>query len=335
VDAASQDAAVAVCVVTRNCEADVEPFLAAVTALTHRPREIVVVDAASSDGTRRALSEAEPDLPLRLAAQTANVGFAAGMNIALALTDAEWILALNADTRPEPGLLTALLERATAQPGMAVGAVTPRLRRFPAAGEPPRLDACGMYVTPLWRHHDRGSGRPDRGEWSRPERVFGATGAAVLLNRAALDDVAVDGEAFASEFHSYREDAELAFRLRERGWEILYEPTARAAHRRQVLPRRRRSLDRQVNFHSLKNRYLLRAYHQSPTNLLWTLLPTLWRDASALLYVLLVERGSLSAYAWLWRHRREIVRRRRTLRARRRGPRGAVERWFVSRGLPI
>lgn len=333
--ATSRASSVAVCVVTHDCEADVVPFLAAVVALRPRPSEIVVVDSASTDGTLRALAQAGSGLPLRVASQTANLGFAAGMNRALELTDADWILALNADTRPEPGFLAALLDRALAHPELAVGAVTGRLRRFAEDGDAPRLDACGMYLTPVWRHHDRGSGCLDHGGWDHAERVFGATGAAVLLRRAALDDVAVEGDAFASEFHSYREDAELAFRLRERGWEILYEPAARAAHRRTVLPGRRRSLSRQVNFHSLKNRYLLRAYHQGLGNLLWTLLPALWRDATALAYVLLAERSSLAAYGWLWRHRRQIARRRRMLRARRTAPFGALERWFWTRGLPL
>jgi GT2 family glycosyltransferase len=309
----------------------VTPFLAALGALEHRPLEIVVVDSGSDDGTKEALARASCALPLRVERLDANVGFAAGMNRALGLTSAAWILALNADTRPEPDLVGALVARATSAARQPIGAVTGRLTRL----EPPDLlDACGMYLTWAWRHHDRGSGVSDRGQWTAPERVFGATGAAVLLRRDALDDVAVAGEVFAEEFHSYREDAELAFRLRERGWEIVYEPTAKAAHRRGATPGRRRHLPAEVNFHSLKNRYLLRIYHQGALNFLYTLLPTLGRDLAALAYVILFERTSLAAYSWLWRHRREIVVKRRRIRARRSVPRHRVDRWFWTRGLP-
>jgi GT2 family glycosyltransferase len=186
-----------------------------------------------------------------------------------------------------------------------------------------------MRLVPAWRHFDRGSGEIDRGQYGRAERVFGATGAASLFSRAALLDAAVDGEIFDPRFHSFREDAELCFRLRERGWEILYEPAAVAIHRRFNLPSRRRAMPPHVNYHSLKNRYLLRLYHQTAGNFWRTLPATVARDLAALGYVLLREWSSLAAYRWLWRHRREIGRRRQQIAERRRI---SVDRWFQIEG---
>ena len=137
-------------------------------------------------------------------------------------------------------------------------------------GDAGKLDACGMVLSPTWRHFDRGSGEPIEGSWTQADRVFGATGAASLFRRQALEDVAIDGEIFLSEFHSFREDAELCFRFHERGWEVLYEPAALCEHRRYTLPSRRRRMPPHVNMHSLKNRYLLRLYHQNGVNLLLT-----------------------------------------------------------------
>jgi GT2 family glycosyltransferase len=192
-----------------------------------------------------------------------------------------------------------------------------------------------MRLVRSWRHLDRGSGAPDRGQYDRPERVFGATGAASLWARTALEDVAIDGEQFDERFHSYREDAELCFRLRERGWEIVYAPAARCVHRRRVTPAGRRSVPAEINRRSLQNRYLLRAGHQSVANLLATLPWTLARDLAAFAWVVAAERTSLPAYGWLWRRRREIVARRRRLRERRTAPAGAVERWFARQGEPL
>ena len=147
--------------------------------------------------------------------------------------------------------------------------------------------------------------------------------------------MAVDGEIFDTRFHSFREDAELCFRLRERGWEILYEPAAVAEHRRFNLPERRSAMPAFVNYHSLKNRYLLRLTHQTAGNFLRTLGPTLVRDLMAAAWVVLGERSSLPAYAWLWRHRAEIRRRRRTIQERRTAPAAALDRWFFSAGEPL
>lgn len=323
---------IAVCTVTHNAAAELPDFLRSLADC--RAAEVVVVDCASVDGSALVAAEHCGGLPgVRLIELGENVGFAGGMNRAIAESEAPYVLALNADTRPRPEFLEALvaaLERPSAE---RAGAVTPRIVRLEA--ESPTLDACGMVLVPTWRHLDRGSGEPDDGRYARPERVFGATGAACLYRRKALEDVAVDGEVFLSEFHSFREDAELSFRLRERGWEIVYEPGARIEHRRANLPERRAAMSATVNYHSLKNRFLLRAYHQTVGNLLLTLAPTLVRDLMALVYVVLRERTSLPSLAWLWRHRGRIAERRRAIQARRSVPARDIDRWFVDRALPL
>jgi hypothetical protein len=333
----------AVCVVTHEDEGDLPACLAAAAALETRPLEVVVVDCASTDGTVGAAHAFAPPPWVRyeVVPLAENRGFAGGMNEALARTSAPWVLTLNADARPAPDYAERLLARAAAAEalGLAVGAVTGRLVRFPRPGEAPTrprlLDACGMRLTPTWRHLDRGSGEEDRGQHRRPERVFGATGAASLFARRALEDVAVGGDVFDLRFHSFREDAELAFRLRERGWEVLYEPEARCEHRRVSLPERRSRMPAAVNYHSLKNRYLLRLYHQTWPNLLWTLPFAAGRDLLALGHVLLRERSSLAAYRWLWTNRRELLARRRAIQARRTASRWAIDRWFLSGGRPL
>ncbi len=333
----------AVCVVTHDSAADLPGCLAAAAALATRPIELVVVDCASRDGTLEgAAGFAAPGMRFETVALGENRGFAGGMNEAIARTTAPWILSLNPDARPAPDYAERLIERAEdgAGRGLAVGAVTGRLVRLGGEGGPGPaegrvLDACGMRLAVAWRHLDRGSGLPDRGQYPLPERVFGATGAASLFARPALDDVAIAGRVFDADFHSFREDAELAFRLRERGWEVLYEPAALCRHRRFNLPARRRQMPAAVNFHSLKNRYLLRAYHQTGWNLLWTLPSTLARDLLALGYVAFRERSSASAYRWLWAHRREILARRRTIQARRTAPARCIDRWFLSQALPL
>jgi len=327
---------VAICLVTHDSAADMAGCMAAIAALRSPPAEIAVVDSGSRDGSlEEARRTAPPGVPLIAQAHAANVGFAAGMNAAIAATRSPYVLTLNADARPEPDYLDRLLARMAAHPRLRVAAVTGRLVRTAAADGPRRLDACGMRLTRAWRHLDRGSGEIDRGQWSVAERVFGATGAASLFRREALLDAAVAGEVFDPRFHSFREDAELCFRLRERGWEVLYEPSAVAEHRRFNLPERRAAMPPWVNLHSLKNRYLLRIYHQTGRNLARTLLPTLGRDLGALAWVLLRERSSLGAYGWLLRHRAELLARRRAIQRRRTAPAAELDAWFGRQGAPL
>lgn len=322
----------AVCIVTHDDAADLAPCLDSVAALECPPEEIVVVDCASTDGSAAAARAWRGPVPVRVVALTENLGFAGGMNAALGATTAPWALSLNADARPLPDFVERLLDRATSRAGLRTGAVTGRLLRFAEPGTVDVLDACGMRLTWTWRHLDRGSGERERGQLAAPQRVFGATGAATLYRREALDDVTLAGDIFDSRYHSFREDAELSFRLRERGWEILYEPSAVARHRRSNLPQRRAEMPAEVNFHSLKNRYLLRIDHQTGLNFALTLLPVLLRDLVALVYVLTSEPASRRVYAWLWQRRAELRRHRHAVRQRRTAPGWAVDRWFFRSG---
>ena len=290
---------VAICIVTHNSQGDLPGCLAAIGALSYRPLELVVVDCASADDSVATAREHCPaGVSLTYRALSENVGFAGGMNEALSQTDAPLVLTLNPDARPEPDYLSRLLEQC--------------LSKDPSQ-RPATLVLSGgnIYV------------------------VGTDAGAASLFRREALDDVAVDGEIFLAEFHSFREDAELCFRLRERGWEVLYEPSALCEHRRRSLPSTRRQMPPHVNMHSLKNRYLLRFYHQNGVNLLLTGVPALARDLAALAYVLVRERSSLEAYRWLWQERSEILRRRSVIRSRRTVDDSVIDRWFFRQSLPL
>ncbi len=328
-------APVAVLVVTHDDAADVPACLASVAALSPAPAELVIVDCSSGDDSVAQARRCFPDhISGEVVPLDENRGFAGGMNAALARSSSPWMLTLNADARPSSDYLARLLA-SSSRSRVRIGGVTGRLVRPPSPDGSRRLDACGMQLTPAWRHHDRGSGALDRGQLLKPQRVFGGTGAATLFRREALLDVAVDGEVFDERFHSFREDAELCFRLRERRWEVLYEPAALCEHRRHNLPSRRATMPPLVNYHSLKNRYLLRLYHQSLGNLLWTLPFALARDLQALAWVLVAERTSLPAYSWLWAHRRELLARRRAIRARRTAEWWEMERWFVRGGIDL
>lgn len=325
--------AVAVCIVTYNSAPDLAGCLETVIAQSHRPLELIIVDCASGDDSVDvAQSFPSGDVPKRVRPLADNLGFSGGMNAAFAATDAPLLLTLNADVRLDADYVSRLVAR-VGPAEQRISTVTGRLLRFREEGEPQLLDACGMHLNWRWRHLDRGSEKIDQGQLDRLEKVFGATGAATLWVRAALEDVALrdvdpQGEIFAEAFHSYREDAELAFRLQGRGWHALYEPAAVSVHRRAVGSGRRTRVAPEINRSSLKNRYLLRIYHQSLGNFLYTLPWTLSRDVMAFIWVVARERTSWPAYPWLLRNWRASWRRRRWIRRRLTHP-WAVEKWFL------
>src|SRR5207244_1165265 len=105
---------------------------------------------------------------------------------------------------------------------------------------------------------ERGGVEPGLGQFDEPGARLGASGAAALYRPVARRTVAIDGQYFDEDFFAYREDADLAWRCRLLGWNSIYVPAAVAQHRRRVTPERRRELPKEINYHSVKNRFLLR-----------------------------------------------------------------------------
>jgi GT2 family glycosyltransferase len=323
-------------IITRNHAETLGACLEAVARLAPPPREVVVVDNASSDGSAELAGSFAEKLPLRTRKSPSNTGFAAAANAAISESRAPWLLSLNPDAAPRPDFVARLLAAVARHPdGASIGSATGRLLRSEdahlSAGDV--LDAAGMVVTPAGRHLDRGAGEPDDGRYRRAAWVFGGTGAATLYRRRALEDVAYpDGEVFASTFFAYREDAELAWRLQWRGWRCLYVPGSVAAHGRRFRPEGGRRGHDEINRHSVRNRFLLR-WHCA--DLGWHLACLPWwllRDLAVVGACLTVERSSLPALGELWRLRADAAGRRRWVLGRRTVPSRRLRRFFRKQG---
>jgi GT2 family glycosyltransferase len=303
---------VSIIVVGHNDEADLPLSVGSALAQRGVTTETLVVDNDSSDGSREAVRRVGGQR-VHLLELPENIGFAAAMNLGIGASSGRYVLALNPDCRLEPDFAAILTGRLDRRPD--VGSASGRLLRAQGAELSPtgRLDSTGIYRTMAGRHFDRGSGEPAGGRYTVEEEVFGASGAAGFYRREALESARIMTGVFDSDFFLYREDADLSWRLQNLGWKCLYVPEAVGYHRRRNLPERRRRMSPLVNFHSVKNRFLLRINNQSLSDFAATLLPTLARDAVVLGACLTIERSSLSAFPWLWRNRKRLRAKRREI----------------------
>ena len=307
---------VSIIVVSKDDASDLPVSLASAVAQSGVSCETLLVDNASSDGSRDAASGFGSSV--RVLALPENVGFAAAMNIGIDATSGRYVLALNPDCRLENDFAGILTRRLDAADAADVGSASGRLLRATGPGltATDRLDSTGITTSAAGRHFDRGAGEKAAGRFESEESAFGASGAAGFYRRSALQSARISTGYFDADFFLYREDADLAWRLRNLGWRCLYVPGAVAYHRRRNLPERRRSMSELANRHSVKNRFLLRINNQSPRELVRTFLPTLARDVVVVGACLTIERSSLPAFAWLWRNRRRLWAKRREIQAK-------------------
>lgn len=204
--------------------------------------EVLLVDNASADGTPDLIRAEFP--AVHLIEPGANLGFAAGNNLALPLAASRTVLLLNPDTVCPPGSLTALVARLDRLPTAA--AVGPALidgvgRPTAAWGDEPRLahhlagivDPARRWLPRRWR--EAGLGRTAASSrWLRtaPDPDTGARavdyvkGACLLLRTDALAAIGPldDG------FFLYFEETDWCRRARQAGWQVFLCPDVTVAH---------------------------------------------------------------------------------------------------------
>lgn len=266
--------AVSVIIVSYQSGPTLERCLAGLKAQTFTDFEIILVDNASTDGAPQAAVAADPSLIFL--EPGANLGFAAGNNLAVGRARGRWLALLNPDAYPEPDWLAALMDGVARHPGIESFASLQT-----SVDEPDRLDGAGDNMT--------SAGIPFRGGYGRrlpadlPEgEVFSSCGAAMLIDRALFLDLG----GFDERFFCYCEDVDLGYRLRLTGRATVLLPGARVAHVGSASTGVRSDF---AIFHGSRNR-IWTFLKNTPPVLLWLTTPLHVAVTSALL-LLHLRRG--------------------------------------------
>ena len=182
---------------------------------------MVVLDNASEDGSAQAVRERFPQV--RLIEQRRRAGFGANHNTVIRATTGRYVYVLNEDTTSDDWGFDRLV--AHMDSNAKVGALGPRLVypdgtlqasawRFPT----PAMSAFSLLSL------GRVGVKQSRGTATRD--VDWVMGAALLVRRAALDEVGLFDEAF----FLYSEETDLCLRLRRAGWSVHYVPSVTVVH---------------------------------------------------------------------------------------------------------
>jgi GT2 family glycosyltransferase len=299
---------VSVVIVNFNGAALLQPCLESVFAQPYRPLDVLVVDNASTDGSREMVRRLFPQV--RLILNEVNMGFAGANNKGVDLAAGDRIVLLNNDTVVDYNWLTGLLE-AACQAG--VGVVTSRVV---TEGVPEAFYEMNGTINYLGYNIMR--------TFHDLSTVFYAGGASLAFSKRTV------GLPFLPEYFLYHEDVFLSWRMRLRGLSVRMAQQSLVRHVGSATTRRQSSSF--VTFYQERNR-ILNALLLYERRSLVLLLPFFLGDAMAKFSMALFGQGKsfpglVRAYAWLITHTRWIARKRKDLQQERKAGDREIMQWM-------
>ncbi len=189
-----------------------------------RPREILVVDNHSEDGSADMLRHAFTDV--RVIDAEANLGFSGGCNLGIRAAlekGARFVLLVNSDAILAPDALGHLLGAMERTPRLGIAAPVVLSRE-----EPDHVSTAGISFSPrTGRMRHRAAGRRLAAIGSNPLQLVDAvSGCVMLIRREVFDEIGMLDEAY---FFSF-EDVDFCLRARDAGFAIACVQDARAYH---------------------------------------------------------------------------------------------------------
>nr|WP_199330806.1 glycosyltransferase family 2 protein [Leptolyngbya sp. FACHB-16] len=193
---------VSVIVPTLNEEHRIQPCLDGLTRQNYELREVIVVDSRSQDGTVdkvKAMQQRDPRFRVMtddpLPADWVGRPWALHNGFLNTAESSQWVLGIDADTRPQPGLIASLVQMAETR-GYDLVSLAPQ---FILQGAAEWWLQPALLITLLYRFGAAGS------DAANPERVM-ANGQCFLVRRSLLADLG----GYSSARRSFCDDVTLA-----------------------------------------------------------------------------------------------------------------------------
>jgi len=206
-------------IINYNGRRYLEELFASIREQSLPPREVVLVDNASSDDSVEYAEQLYPGI--RVIPFSRNRGFAAAANAGLEAGSCGAAALVNTDIRLDRFWLEQLLE--TMRSDEKIAAVAAKVMLY---DRPRLINGVGGGMNRLGYTWDIGMFEEDRGQYDEPAEVIFAPASAALFRKSAV----LGSGGFDESFFMYHEDVDLGWRLRLFGFRIVTCPAAVAFH---------------------------------------------------------------------------------------------------------
>jgi len=212
-----------VVILTYNSQKYIQACLDSVFRQGVQDMEVVVVDNASADKTRKIIKARYPRV--KLIENPENLGASKARNQGIECSSGDWILVLDSDGVLEDGFIEKFY---LAQKGFSegVGMVQPNVLNTDGK----TIYSQGICLSALRRFRDLNQGKPKETIGPSQKKIIGPCSAAAFYRRSMLDKLKERTGYFDERFFFLVEDVDLAWRAHRAGWKAVFCPQMVCAH---------------------------------------------------------------------------------------------------------
>lgn len=330
---------------------------------TFKDYKLIILDNGSIDNTvskiKTEIENKEFSVEVELMEGKENLGFAGGHNFIYHESyntyhkTNEYILLLNQDMYLEENCLENMVK--FMDENEDAGAVSPRLMRWDFGklqdtsctlqdSFTNKIDTLGLKVLRNRRVIEKYAGKDWDDKKSKLElshhtadeamEVFGVSGALPMLRKSVIDKVGL----FDDFYHLYKEDVDLAYRLRIAGYKAFVLLDTVAYHDRSaeglekkgdsVALKNKEKQSEWVKYHSYKNHLMTLYKNEYWQNCLLDLPWVLWYELKKFGYFLLFDRSVLKGLGEIWKNRKDLKAKKLKVKSMRKVSWKELRVWF-------
>ncbi len=288
-----KEISISINLLTWNGEKYLPWLLQSLKKQTFKNWELLVLDNASFDNSVNIVKEILPEA--KIIKQKENIGFARGHNLLINWSDSDYILVLNQDIILEPDYLEKIINYLENNPLVSSAAGKIMVWDFNEGKKSKIIDSFGLIIDQKRQVKDWQQGQKDYDLDNK--EVFGLSGAATVFRRRNLENIKElkdNGfQYFDEDFFAYKEDIDLAWRLRLNGWENYLITNTKAYHHRTINLKEDRKLRGAVNKLSYRNHLMLLYKNSFLRNFSKDFFKVIWYELKKIIYFLIYERSTL------------------------------------------
>jgi len=367
-------------ILTWNGEKYLKSCLDSALAQDYSNFSILIIDNASKDSTGRIIRDylhgtkksTEHTRKITYIKNKENIGFAAGHNQGIRMTNGKYVMLLNQDAILAPNFLTEAIK--ILEKDKKIAAIQSKVLKYDFETKKPKdiFDTTGLLMLKNRRIINRGQGEKDKGQFDAQEEIFGVDGAVPIYRREALEDTALPVfnlkdfllylrtlteelqfsifknnsnlsnpkfEFLDENFFCYKEDVDLAWRLRLYGWKTIYAPSVLAYHERGAgesasrkainIIKERKKISLFAKTISFKNQRLMQVKNELVSLYLKHLPWILWKEIRAWGYVILFEPRILKVLPQMFRQMLKAFKQRKIIMEKKKVRTKEMEKWFA------